>query len=746
MKLLNHVWVEHAKFDRMKIELAAKKAQMSAALAFVKAITQGNLDTEFKAAADDGAESELSASLVGMRDQMKRISMEEKQRHWVTEGLAMFGEILRQKNNNLSTLADTIISNLVKYMGANQGALYLINDEKSTDVFIEMAACYAYGRKKHLDRRIEMGSGLIGQVALEKSTLHMSSIPQDYIKITSGLGEALPRNLMIVPLKLEEKVFGLVEVASFAAIQPHQIEFVERLGESIASTIASVKTNEQTTLLLHETQTQAEHMRAQEEEMRQNMEELTATQEEMQRILKEVQTQERYMNELIDSSVDSILVIDRSYKVISANKALKESYKNLGIEVAKGLDVSILFDGADWPKYRGYYDRTFSGETFQRTELFESHGFKLYFLSQHTPIRDNEGNVVASAVFAKDVTELVNAKKNAEKLASDQQHKNEELKAQEEELRQNMEELSATQDEMHRIILEVQNKEKYLSDIINVSNDIIFTVDREYKVISFNAAMEKGMANIGVSLEKGFCLLEIFKGNEKNIQKTFYDRAFSGECYDRTEHFTNNGLNVYSVVSYAPLKNAQGEIYAVVVFSKDVTEAQKTLLEVKQKELELNEIINASTDSIWTSDLQYKLVTFNKKFAEVFAARQISAVKGMDLIEVLQEHERREQRAIYDRVFAGESFEKMQTFTFGGTEVHILVTYSPRRNDCHEVIGAALYAKDVTTMVNAQRQTEELMKALKFQHETSNKVDGRCKPSSGKRNLQKKIHSRNSGL
>src|SRR5690606_2941256 len=210
--------------------------------------------------------------------------------------------------------------------------------------------------------RVEIGEGLVGQVTLEKMTMYMTDIPEDFVKITSGLGEALPRNLLIVPLKIEDQIYGVVELASFRILEDYKIEFVEKLAESIASTIADVKSNERTQFLLRDHQAQAEEMRAQEEEMRQNLEELTSTQEGMERMMNEVQQQERFIKGILDSSNDMIVTINREYKVINCNKALIENYKNLGIHVEEGFDIVNILRPEERSRHLAVYEKAFKGE------------------------------------------------------------------------------------------------------------------------------------------------------------------------------------------------------------------------------------------------------------------------------------------------------------------------------------------------------------------------------------------------
>jgi transcriptional regulator with GAF, ATPase, and Fis domain len=130
---------------------------------------------------------------------------------------------------------------------------------------------------------VEIGQGLLGQAYLEKRSIYLKEIPKNYISITSGLGMANPTTLLIVPLKVNEDILGVIELASFHEFSDFEIRFIETIGENIASTLQGIKTNTITKELLAASQQQTEEMRAQEEEMRQNMEELSATQEEMSR-------------------------------------------------------------------------------------------------------------------------------------------------------------------------------------------------------------------------------------------------------------------------------------------------------------------------------------------------------------------------------------------------------------------------------------------------------------------------------
>lgn len=235
-----------------------------------------NVEEENKRALEK--EEELKKSL----SKLEKSQEEEKKRVWATTGLAEIGGLLRGEND-LQVLTDKIVSYMVKYLEANQGALFLLEDENPDDLHLSMKAAYAFNRQKHLKKRVDLGEGLIGQCYLEKDYIYLTDVPDNYINITSGLGDANPKSILITPMIVNEEVYGIFEIASFKEIPQYQIDFMMELGENIAMTLNSFKINEKTKRLLGEMQEQSEQLRSQEEEMRQNMEELQATQEQQER-------------------------------------------------------------------------------------------------------------------------------------------------------------------------------------------------------------------------------------------------------------------------------------------------------------------------------------------------------------------------------------------------------------------------------------------------------------------------------
>ena len=244
---------------------------------FIQEIGNDNLDATYDALEED----EVGPLLVELRDKLKQDAADAQQRHWASEGLTQFADLLRSTSDP-TELSDRLVAAIVKYVRANQGGLFVLQSANEA-ASLELTACYAYGRKKYQTRTILPGEGLIGQGYLEGKTTYLTRLPNNYTRITSGLGEATPTHLLIIPLKTHERVTGVLELAGFKPFAPFEIAFLEKLSESIASVLESVKIAERTQHLLLESEQAAAQQRAQEEVMRQTLEELTATQEAMKR-------------------------------------------------------------------------------------------------------------------------------------------------------------------------------------------------------------------------------------------------------------------------------------------------------------------------------------------------------------------------------------------------------------------------------------------------------------------------------
>lgn len=521
---------------------------------FTTKIGEGKLDADYKGL-DENHDNSLASSLLQMRKKMQESAKADKERSWVNEGLAKFADILRNNNDNIEELSYQIISNLVKFMEANQGALFVLsepeNEDEQPSIILESA--YAYERRKRIKKEIAIGEGLVGQSVQEGDKIYLTEVPEDFVEIKSGLGETLPRCVLIVPLKINEEIKGVVEIASIQDIPQYKIEFVEKLGENIASTIANAKTNERTKKLLMESQEMTEQMRSQEEEMRQNMEEMEATQEEMGRAQTEMAEKEANLNALINNTTDSIILIDTDYKIILMNDVIKNRYKGTQYEkMTEGSNaLEMLGDVRD--EWKGYYDRVFKGEFLSFTIKSSVKGEDSYRHYDIHPIKQKDGTITGASVFSRDITKEkqleIQREENAKKLAQ---------------------------------------REFVLNGMINNTEDTYFAINTNYEILVVNDVLKNRFKQSGINLKPGLSILSILPEDQLEKWKARYDKALAGEKLKIDEVRELQSGNLTIETRCEPILNDKNEVIGVSTVSKDITELVKAQEEKEklQKELE----------------------------------------------------------------------------------------------------------------------------------------------------------------
>ena len=394
---------------------------LSAAMEFTEKIGEGKLDVDYGLADE---ENRLAQSLLNMRQQMRDAAETDRQRNWSSEGLAKFAEILRLESDNLERLTYHAITNLVKYLGAQQGSIFITIQDPEEGMVLSQYATFAYDKQKYLKKHIKPGEGIIGQVYLERARMYLLDIPDNYLEIPAGLGQMPPRCLLIVPLIYNDEIHGVVEIASLEEIPQYKVEFVEEVGESIAANIATVKNSERTQALLRKSQDITEKMQKQEEEMRSNMREMQDTYREMMGVQEETEQKEANLNALINNTEDSIVTIDRNYQVMIINDVLKRRYKGTQYE---GIDVGAnVLDtlGAVREEWKAYYDRALAGERLDfviKSTVNNEDSYRRYHIN---PVKNQKGEIIGCSVFSRDVTDTKVAENENKKLISDLTQKN----------------------------------------------------------------------------------------------------------------------------------------------------------------------------------------------------------------------------------------------------------------------------------------------------------------------------------
>lgn len=421
---------------------------------FASHVGQGIFDTDIEVFSNEGV---LGSALIEMRDSLKKVADErerqkykENQRNWATRGLAQFADILRRDVDDIEKLSQNIVIYIVNYLEANQGGLFIINDNDKSHVFIEQTACFAYDRLKFNKKNYELKEGLIGRCIGEGETIYLTEVPDSYIRITSGLGDSNPHSLLLVPLKMNNEIFGAVEIASFKEFEAYQIEFVEKIGESIASTISMAKINAQTNELLNHSQEAAEEMSAQEEELRQNLEEMQATQEEADR-------KERLAIGFTNTVNHTIIRADYDLngRLLYANTRFLEVMDYMSME-AEGMHMTMFHQEEDRERFRKIFEKVAGGgRHFEGEVNFKTKYESIWLLATYTAVRNNDGGV-DNVLFL------------AISIAGKKQHEEDLLLQLQEALQQNRD----LKDRNHQIVQRLEKLERRLEkDAKNDSED-----------------------------------------------------------------------------------------------------------------------------------------------------------------------------------------------------------------------------------------------------------------------------------
>jgi PAS domain S-box-containing protein len=383
---------------------------------FAMEIGKGNYSSNFESLGPEdmlgNALLEMRANLKNAKELFSEMTQSDEIRNWITKGLADFGDILRQNADNMDNLAKNVMKQLIDYIGANQGAIYILNEMDEKNKYFEMISAIAYQREKYHKKNFELKEGLVGRCAFEKQPVYLTEIPENYIQLTSGLGSAEPNYLLLVPLIIDDQVMGVIEVASFKPIEKHQIEFISSLGQNVASTISNVRINEQTRYLLDESKMRGDELSAQEEELRQNMEELQATQEEAAR-------REMEMMNTIDAINNTLgtIEIDRHGNILSINdNFLNKTHLNSNMLIGKSFQELLSGNESLGNAFAQIWTDLHMGESGSLVVNFFTPDAELWFKHTFTPFKNKYGELNKVIDLVMDITQLKNLEKEVEDL------------------------------------------------------------------------------------------------------------------------------------------------------------------------------------------------------------------------------------------------------------------------------------------------------------------------------------------
>src|SRR5437868_1110020 len=246
------------------------------------AVAKGELSKKIAVEAQ-GEVAELKDTINQMIANLAKTTRANQEQDWLNSNMARFTGML-QGERDLETVSRLIMSELTPLVGAQHGAFFLMESPggEGDDFELRLIASYGYKQRKNVPTRFKIGEALVGQAALELKPILITQAPDDYVRITSGLGEGNPVNVIVLPVLFEDQVMAVVELASFQRFSSVQQTFLEQLSESIGVVLNTIQANMRTEELLGQSQELTQELQSQSEELQAQQEELQQTNKELE--------------------------------------------------------------------------------------------------------------------------------------------------------------------------------------------------------------------------------------------------------------------------------------------------------------------------------------------------------------------------------------------------------------------------------------------------------------------------------
>lgn len=353
--------------------------------------------------------NKFQQSYNNMLDTLRKIAQSENERktkeetaNWISQGIAAINEAMRIGSNKVDVLAENILMTLVRYTKAVLGGLYVYSKEDDGE-YLTLTAAVSMNQKKAVRIKIQKGVGLVGTCAVEKLPIFLNKLPDDYINVFSGLGKSKPRTLAILPMLYDNELIAIIEIAFINELKPHEIELLKVISPTIASSLVTVRINEQTEQLMKQFRSQADTLAQNEKQMTENIEKLK---EEQNRSLQ----RELEMKGLIGAVNNTMLTLEfsptgvlldaneRFVKTMHFDRAELQGVNIMDIHPQARKELEAMLATVTAGKY---YEK----ETMRTTK----NGETKWLWATYTPYFDNNGEIVKILYFAMDVTEYKKA-------------------------------------------------------------------------------------------------------------------------------------------------------------------------------------------------------------------------------------------------------------------------------------------------------------------------------------------------